>query len=232
MNLNLKDLEKKLQIDFKDKKLIKKALTHRSYLNEHRNYKLEHNERFEFLGDAVLELIVTEYLFDKFPHKPEGELTNLRAALVKGENLTKIAKELKLGDFLYLSRGEAKGGGRSRSYILANTVEAVIGAIYLDQGYNRVKVFIEENIIKELPVIIEDQLFKDPKSLFQEKAQEQEGITPSYELVSQKGPDHDKFFEIGVFLEDEFVAKGKGKSKQEAQQMAAKKALEKKGWSD
>ncbi|MBD3238666.1 MAG: ribonuclease III [Candidatus Moranbacteria bacterium] len=228
---DIKALVKQLNIKFKDNSLLLKAITHRSYLNEHRYQDLEHNERLEFLGDAVLELVVTEYLFNHFQEKPEGELTNLRAALVRGENLSKIGQELKIDQYMRLSRGEANSGSRrSRNYITANAVEAVIGAIYLDQGYTVAQKFILKNIIKELPVIIKDQLFKDPKSLFQEKAQEVLGVTPNYQLISQKGPDHNKYFIVGAYLDDKLISKGSGKSKQEAQQIAAQKALQKKKW--
>ncbi|MBD3245296.1 MAG: ribonuclease III [Candidatus Moranbacteria bacterium] len=230
MKINIDELAKKLNIKFKNKELLKIAVTHRSYLNEHRNEDIEHNERMEFLGDAVLELVVTEYLFSHFLEKPEGELTNLRAALVKGDTLSKVGQELGLEKFLLLSRGEAKAKGRSRNYIIANTVEAVIGAIYLDQGYEKTQEFIIKNIIKELPVIIKEELFRDAKSFFQEKAQELNGITPTYKLISQSGPDHNKNFQIGVYLENDLIAKGRGKSKQEAQQEAAKKALKRKKW--
>jgi ribonuclease-3 len=224
------ELAKKIGVEFKDIDLFKKALTHRSYLNEHKNEQIEHNERLEFLGDAVLELIVTEYLFEHFQNKPEGDLTNLRAALVKGENLTKVGRKIGIGEFLLLSKGEAKTQGKSKSYIIANAIEAIIGAIYLDQGYQTAEKFIIKYVIKELPQIIQEQLYKDSKSLFQEKAQEIEGITPIYKLLAQSGPDHDKFFEVGVYLDEDLVAKGQGRSKQEAQQKAAQKALDEKNW--
>lgn len=226
---NLKDLEEKIEVDFKNKDLLLQALTHRSYLNENTQWHLEHNERLEFLGDAVLELVVTEYLYANYPN-PEGELTNWRAALVNSVMLAKIAGKLDLNDYLLLSRGEAKDTGRARQYILANTVEAVIGAIYLDQGYEPSKKFIERFVLPELPDILKGRLYKDAKSLFQEQAQEHVGVTPTYEVLKQWGPDHAKQFEIGVFLDHELVASGEGKSKQEAQQVAAENALKTKGW--
>jgi len=212
--------------------LLQQALTHRSYLNEHRGYKLDHNERLEFLGDAVLELVVTEYLYNNFPN-PEGELTNWRAALVNGEMLAKISGRLGVEEFLMMSRGEAKDTGRARQYLLANAFEAITGAIYLDQkeaGYAKCRDFIMKNVVVELSEIIEKKLYMDPKSSFQEKAQDSVGVTPSYRVMSESGPDHDKKFVVGIYLNDELIAEGEGKSKQEAQRSAAEKGLEAKGW--
>lgn len=222
-------LNKKLNLNFKNIDLLKTALTHRSYLNEHRGENLEHNERLEFLGDAVLELVVTEYLFNTYD-KPEGELTNLRSALVKGETLNEIGRKLEIEDYLLLSRGEARSKEHNRSFIVANAVEALIGALYLDKGYREAQKFIIAHVIKELPQILEMRLYRDPKSLFQEKAQEKTGITPSYKLLDETGPDHDKHFTIGVYLNRDLVAKGAGRSKQEGEQQAAERALEEKGW--
>lgn len=227
------DLAKKIGVKFKNIQLLEQAVTHRSYLNEHRNYKLEHNERLEFLGDAVLELVVTEYLYKKFPDHPEGEMTNWRASLVNGEMLAKIARKLEVENYLMMSRGEAKDTGRARQYLLANATEAIIGAIYLDQGkdgYKKSREFIERSVITELPEIIEKKLYLDPKSRFQEEAQDKVGITPSYRVISESGPDHDKKFVVGVYLDEELVAKGEGRSKQEAQRQAAEKGLKEKGW--
>ena len=223
-------LEKKLGLKFKKKEFLIQAFVHRSYLNENPDFYLTHNERLEFLGDAVLELIITESLYQKYPKKPEGELTNWRAALVNAKMLSKIAKRLDLNDFLLLSRGETKEIGKARQYILANAFEALIGAIYLDQGYKKPQEFIEKNLIKELPEIIKKGLFKDAKSRFQEEAQEGAGITPTYKVLEDWGPDHAKHFIIGVFLDKELIAKGEGSSKQEAEEEAAKNALEIKGW--
>ena len=228
----LENFAKKLEVDFNNINLLKQAVTHRSYLNEHRNYKLDHNERLEFLGDAVLELVVTQYLYNNYKN-PEGELTNWRAALVNGEMLAKISKKLGVEEYLLMSRGETKDTGRARQYLLANAFEAVIGAIYLDQkekGYNMCQKFIMKNVICELPNIIENKLYMDPKSRFQEESQDKAGITPSYRVISESGPDHDKKFIVGVYLGDEMVAKGEGQSKQEAQRNAAEKGLEIKGW--
>lgn len=222
-------LETKIDIVFKNKDLLLQALTHRSYLNENTKWHLDHNERLEFLGDAVLELVVTEYLYNNHPN-PEGEMTNWRAALVNSVILSKISNEFDLNDFILLSRGEARDTGRARQYILANAIEAVIGAIYLDQGYEPSKKFITRFVLKELSNIIEKHLYRDPKSLFQEYAQEHVGITPAYEVLEEWGPDHARNFKIGVFLEKEMIGIGQGPSKQEAQQEAAKDALRKKGW--
>lgn len=224
------ELAKKIGVNFKNLNLLQEALTHRSYLNEHRSYKFPHNERLEFLGDAVLELVVTEYLFENYPENAEGEMTNWRAALVNGEMLAKISGRLGVEEFLLMSRGEAKDTGRARQYLLANAFEAITGAIYLDQGYAMAKEFILKNVVVELPEILEHNLHVDSKSLFQEKAQEKTGVTPSYRVISESGPDHDKIFIVGVYLKDELVAEGEGRSKQEAQREAAEKALEERGW--
>lgn len=225
----ISEISKKIGVKFKDKDLLQQAVTHRSYINENRDYKLDHNERLEFLGDAVLELVVTEHLYNNYPN-PEGELTSWRAALVNGEMLASIAKELGVGDSLLMSKGEAKDTGRARQYLLANAVEAIIGAIYLDQGYDASKKFILENIIIHLKDVLKNKLYMDPKSRFQELAQEKEKTTPSYRVIKEWGPDHDKHFTMGVYLGDELVAEGDGESKQDAQREAAKNALEARGW--
>lgn len=226
---DLSKLEKILKIKFKNKELLQQAVVHRSYLNENASFPLPHNERLEFLGDAVLELVTTEYLYINYPN-PEGELTNFRAALVNSDMLSKIAKEFELEKFLMMSKGEAKDTGRARQYILANAVEAVLGAIYLDRGYKIAKKIIEKSIIKELPNILTQKLYQDPKSKFQEEAQERVGVTPSYEVIKEWGPDHDKHFMVGVFIEKDMIAKGEGKSKQDAQRNAAEEGLKAKGW--
>ena len=223
-------LEKALGVSFKNKDLLIQSFTHRSYLNESNQFPLGHNERLEFLGDAVLELVVTERLYKQYPDKPEGELTNWRAALVNAKMLSKIAQELNFNDYLLLSKGETKETGKARQYILANTLEAFIGALYLDCGYQICDDLIQKHIIKELPYIIESGLYKDAKSLFQEKAQDKVGITPTYEVMKESGPDHFKHFIIGVFLNGKLVAEGGGSSKQEAEEEAAKNALEAKKW--
>lgn len=226
---NTEELERKIGIQFKNKDILLTALTHRSYLNENTNWPLPHNERQEFLGDAVLELVVTEYLYNNYPN-PEGEMTNWRAALVNANILSRISNEFDLNDFVLLSRGEAKDTGRARQYILANAIEALIGAIYLDQGYDKSKEFISRFVIKELKEIIEKKLFRDPKSLFQEKAQEKVGTTPTYEVLDEWGPDHARQFRVGVYLDKELIGEGAGPSKQEAQQIAAEDALKAKSW--
>jgi ribonuclease III len=227
---DFKNLQKSLKVEFAKLDLLKVAVTHRSYLNEHPEFKHEHNERLEFLGDAVLELIVTEYLYNNFPN-PEGELTNWRASLVNSNMLSEIAKDLEIEDYLYLSKGEAKDkDSKARKYILANAMEALIGAIYLDQGYEESKKFITANIITQLPEILEKRLYQDPKSRFQEIAQEKAGVTPTYKVLEESGPDHAKHFVVGIFLKKELVAKGEGTSKQEAQVKAAEEALKSKNW--
>lgn len=225
----INSLAKKIGVEFKDIQLLQQAVTHRSYLNENRNYKLEHNERLEFLGDAVLELIITEYLYAKFSN-PEGELTSWRSALVNGEMLAVVSQEIGVEKYLMMSRGEAKDTGRARQYLLANALEAIIGAIYLDQGYDSAKKFVLANVATKLKEILDKKLYLDPKSFFQEKAQENNKVTPSYRVLKEWGPDHDKHFVVGVYLADEFVAEGEGNSKQEAQREAARMGLEAKGW--
>ena len=229
MKSDLEKLSKKINVKFNDPELLQEAVTHRSYLNENRNYSLNHNERLEFLGDAVLELVVTENLFVNYDN-PEGELTNWRAALVNGEMLSIIAREIGIEDFLLMSRGEQKDVGKARQYLLANAVEAIIGAIYLDQGYDVSKKFIEKYVLSKLPEIFATKSYLDPKSYFQEKAQEFVQVTPHYEVEKEWGPDHAKEFLVAVYLGDEKIAEGKGSSKQEAQREAAKKGLEVKGW--
>lgn len=217
-------------MSFKDKNLLLTAMVHRSYLNEHPDFHLPQNERLEFLGDAVLELVVTEYLYEHYPN-PEGELTNWRAALVNAIILSQIAKEMEIEEFLYLSRGEAKDAGtKARQYILANAFEALVGALYLDQGVQPCREFIGDKVLSRLPYILEHQLYLDPKSRFQEAAQEKAGVTPTYRVISETGPDHARQFVVGVFLGSEQVALGEGTSKQEAQVEAASQALEVKGW--
>ena len=227
---DLSSFEKELNLKFKNKDFLIQAFVHRSYLNENPDFYLNHNERLEFLGDAVLELVVTECLYQNHPEKSEGEMTNWRAALVNAKMLAKIAQNLDLNKFLLLSRGEEKEMGKARQYILANTFEALIGAIYLDQGYKACQDFIKKYLINELPEIIEKGLYKDAKSCFQEETQERVKITPTYKVLEEWGPDHAKHFIIGVFLGEELIAKGEGSSKQEAEEEAAKKALEIKNW--
>jgi ribonuclease-3 len=228
--MDLRTIEKKIGVTFKDKALLRQAFTHRSYLNENRNLGLEHNERLEFLGDAVLELVVTDFLYKKYPKKPEGELTALRSSLVNSTILAAISTELGYNEFLLLSRGEAKDVGRARQFILANTFESVVGAVYLDQGYDACEKFINHILTPHIKEIEEKRLWIDAKSFFQECTQEKIGVTPSYKTVKEQGPDHDKEFVVAVYISDTKIAEGKGKSKQEAEQDAARKGLEKKGW--
>ena len=224
------ELEKKLDTKFKNKNLLTQAFVHRSYLNENPNFHLSQNERLEFLGDAVLELIVTENLYNTYPDKAEGELTSWRAALVNAKMLSEVAKKLEFNDFLLLSHGEKKETGKAREYILANTLESFIGALYLDQGLKAAAKFIIKHILSELPRVLESNLYQDAKSHFQEIAQEKTGITPAYSVLKEWGPDHVKHFKIGVYLNKELIAQGQGSSKQEAEQDAATNGLEIKGW--
>ena len=222
--------EEQNDVVFKNKALLKQAFTHRSYINENKSATLGHNERLEFLGDAVLELVVTKYLYGIYPDKTEGELTSFRSALVNTNTISQVASNLLMDDYLLLSRGEAKDTGRARQYILANTFEAVIGALYLDQGYDVAELFIEKTLLPMRETIVEQGLWQDSKSLFQEKAQDVASVTPTYKTVRETGPDHDKFFTVAVMLGNDVVAEGKGRSKQEAEQDAARHALEEKGW--
>lgn len=222
----LDNLQEQLGITFGDKSLLERAFIHRSYLNEHPKTGLEHNERLEFLGDAVLELVVTDFLYRNYEN-PEGDLTNWRSALVKTESLSAVADKLELDQYLMLSRGEAKGNERSRALIHANCVEAMIGAIYMDKGYEAAKQFIDAHIISRLEGILADGSWVDPKSKFQELAQEREGFTPHYRVMEEMGPDHDKVFVVGVYVGDRLCGKGQGSSKQAAQQSAAATALKK-----
>ncbi len=227
--MDLDILEKKIGVNFNNKDLLQHALIHSSYLNENPKFYLKDNERLEFLGDAVLEIAVTEHLYRNYPN-PEGDLTNWRSALVNTKMLSKISNKLGINNYLLLSKGETKDTGRARQCILANALEALIGAIFLDQGYQKAAEFIEKKILKELPEIIKQKLYQDPKSRFQEKAQDVVNITPDYSVIKEWGPDHAKNFIVGVYLDKKLVAKGQGVSKQEAQEKAAEAGLKKKGW--
>lgn len=221
---------------FRDKSLLEQAFTHRSYLNENRlppqagGPPREHNERLEFLGDAVLELAVTEFLYGKYPEKPEGELTAFRAALVNTVSISDAAQKLGMNDYLLLSRGESRDTGRARQIILANAFEALIGAIYLDAGYEGAKEFIASQLFHKTDDVVENRLWQDAKSRLQEVVQEKLRLTPAYQLLDQSGPDHDRTFVVGVYLGNEKAATGEGRSKQEAEQAAAERALAAKGW--
>ncbi len=219
-----------LGVKFNDVRVLLSAITHRSYLNEHREADWEHNERLEFLGDAVLELAVTTFLFAKFPEKPEGELTAIRAAIVNTNSLAIASEQLGVNQYLLMSKGESKDEGRARQYILANVFEACIGAIYIDQGYDGAREFIAGRLFANTDEIVRKRLWQDAKSRFQELAQERASITPTYETLSQDGPDHDRVFTVGVFLRHEKIGEGKGRSKQEAEQQAAQAAVANKEW--
>ncbi|TSC94121.1 MAG: putative ribonuclease III [Candidatus Berkelbacteria bacterium Licking1014_85] len=220
-----KDFSEHIGVNFKNFDILKTVFVHRSYLNEHPSFKLDQNERLEFLGDAVLELVVTQYLYENFPN-PEGELTNWRAALVKGESLSKISSDLGINDLLFMSKGESKSTGRARDLILANAFEALIGATYIDSGLLVAEQFIIKYVICKLDDILENKLYLDSKSRLQEWSQAKYGITPEYKVISETGPDHNKHFDIDVYIGDEKIGTGSGRSKQNAQQEAAYHALE------
>lgn len=228
--MDFSKFEQTAGVSFKDKALLKQAFTHRSYINENRGLGLSHNERLEFLGDAVLELVITDYLYKKFSDMDEGELTSLRSALVNADTCAAVAAKLGANDFLLLSKGESKDSGRARQYILANTLEAIIGAMYMDQGFEAATKFILTHITPLAENIIKQGTWIDAKSLFQEKAQEHENTTPSYKTIKESGPDHDKHFVVGVYIGKDLLGEGEGKSKQDAEQEAARDALKKKGW--
>ena len=228
--INIEKLGKNLGIKFKNENLIIQSFCHRSYLNENPGFPLDHNERLEFLGDAVLELIITEYLYNKNPEVREGDLTMWRAALVNANMLGKVAEELDFNNYILLSRGEKRTEGKARYYILANAYEAFCGALYLDQGLKTTEKFVKKYLVKELEDVLKKGLHRDAKSYFQEKAQEAVGITPTYSILEEKGPDHAKEFTVGVFLDKELIARGNGSSKQEAEEQAAKEAIKIKDW--
>ena len=220
-------MEKTIGINFKNQLLLKEALTHRSYLNENPDWPTSHNERLEFLGDAVLEIIVTVFLFEKYPAFNEGKLTSIRAALVNRSMLSRVAKEIDLKSVVFISKGEKQGSARSREAIFANAVEALIGAIYLDQGYEVAENFIKQFVLKHLGLVMGEKLYQDSKSLLQEMVQEKLKITPRYEVMEEIGPDHKKEFLVGVFFDDKLIAEGKGVSKQDAEEATAEEALKK-----
>jgi ribonuclease III len=221
----MSNIEKKLGIDFKDKKILKRALTHRSYLNENRGMGLKNNERLEFLGDAVLELIISSKIFHTFPDRAEGELTGIRSALVRTESLAEESRRLGVGEHLLMSKGEEDSGGRDKDYLLANVYEAILGAIYLDKGLDECINFVEKTILKQLDFVVENELFIDPKTKIQELIQAEYKITPTYEVVEEKGPDHEKHFTVVLKIGEKFSCKGYGASKQKAEEDAAQKAI-------
>lgn len=228
--IDFKEFEKNTKIIFKDKNLLKQAFIHRSFINENPGSNLSHNERLEFLGDAVLELVVTDFLYKKYPNYTEGELTAIRSALVNAIIISEVALKIGMNDYLLLSKGEAKDNGKARQYILANTFEAYVGAVYLDQGYNVVNKFMTDSLLPHTEEIVAKKLWRDAKSLVQEKAQEFVGVTPAYKVLHESGPDHDKHFTVGILFGPNLIAEGKGKSKQEAEQKAAEIALKVKNW--
>ncbi len=230
MKPDFSKFENNTNINFNDKRLLTQAFIHRSYINENRELNLDHNERLEFLGDAVLELIITDFLYHKYPHGNEGDLTSYRAALVNTMTLSEAATDLGMEEFLLLSKGESKDKGRGRQYILANTFEAVVGAIYLDRGYEKARDFVDSALFHRTDEIVKNKLWQDAKSFFQEKAQDEDGLTPAYKTISESGPDHAKTFIVGVYIGNNLIAQGEGLSKQEAEQEAAENALKKKGW--
>ncbi len=223
--MNYSKFEEIIGFTFKNADFLKEALTHRSYLNENADWPHKHNERLEFLGDAVLELIVTEELFNRFPEEPEGKLTPIRSALVNYQMMASIAKNFKLEEFILLSRGETRDLGRARDVILANGAEAVIGAVYLDGGYKAAKDFINKFVLTNLDYVFKKGLYEDAKSKLQEIIQEKLKVTPVYKILSEEGPDHQKVFTSGVFFGDKLIETGSGQSKQDAEVEAAKKAL-------
>ena len=228
--IQFSDFEKKTKIVFKNKDLLKQAFIHRSYINENTGSLISHNERLEFLGDAVLELIVTDFLYKKYPNYTEGELTAIRSALVNAIIISEVALKEGMNDFLLLSKGEAKDNGKARQYILANTYEAYVGALYLDRGYDVVDKFVKTTLLPHTEEIVSKKLWRDAKSLVQEKAQEFVQVTPLYKVLHEGGPDHDKHFTVGIYFGPNLIAEGKGKSKQEAEQKAAETALKIENW--
>lgn len=228
--MTLEEFKQKNSITFTNNTLLEQAFIHRSFINENPRTGLVHNERLEFLGDAVLELVVTEFLYTKYPHQNEGDLTAYRSALVNAVTLGDLASSLGFNDMMKLSKGEAKDVHRARSSILADAYEAFVGALYTDQGYAAVKAFITESLLGKTDEIIRKGLYKDAKSFVQEKSQELYSLTPSYKVLSEEGPDHDKLFCVGIYFGSDKIAEGRGKSKQEAETGAARAALEEKGW--
>ncbi|HOD01271.1 MAG TPA: ribonuclease III [bacterium] len=227
MAFDFNKVQEILDTKLENEDLFRTAFTHRSYLNEHPNSKYKSNERLEFLGDAVLQLASSEYLFQKYENSPEGDMTNYRSAIVCTSSIGAEAKRLGYGEMLLLSNGEESTGGRTREYILANTFEAVLGALYLEKGFDFCRKFLEKELFYKIEKVIEEEKYKDAKSLFQEKAQEKYGITPTYKIEDSWGPDHEKNFKVGVFLDNDLWGEGRGKSKQKAEQDAAEKALKK-----
>ncbi|NMC08975.1 ribonuclease III [Candidatus Microgenomates bacterium] len=223
---NHKEIENKLGIEFKNKDLLERAFIHRSYINENRGKVQENNERLEFLGDAVLELIISAKIYTKYQNKSEGDLTAIRSAVVRTESLASQSRELGLGEYLLMSRGEEESGGKDKDFLLANLFEAVLGAIYLDKGYSEAENFINRTLVLKIEKIVNEESFIDPKTKVQEVIQSKYKETPTYEVIKEEGPDHDKYFTIGLKVGNKVIAEGYGSSKQKAEEEAAKKALE------
>lgn len=221
------EIAKKIGVEFKDKRLLKAAFTHRSYLNENRGKGLKNNERLEFLGDAVLELIISSFLFTNYPDKTEGDLTSIRAAIVRTESLAEESRKLDIGQYLRMSKGEEDSGGKKKEYLLANLYEATLGAIYLEHGYKTCEDFVTRTLLKKVDKIVSQKLFIDPKTKIQELMQSKFKITPTYEIIGEDGPDHDKVFTVALLKGDKKLAIGHGHSKQKAEEDAAKNAIEK-----
>lgn len=229
-NIDFAKFEESSGFVFNNKDLLKQAFLHRSYINENPKVGISHNERLEFLGDAVIELIVTDFLYKNYPNEDEGSLTAYRSALVNAILMSEVATEIDMNSYLLLSKGELKDTGKARMYILANTFESFTGALYLDQGYDACERFLQKTLLLKIERIVKDGAWRDSKSMIQEKSQEIEHVTPSYQVLSESGPDHDKCFTIGIFFGETKIAEGKGKSKQEAEQQAATEALKAKKW--
>lgn len=226
-NISIEELEEKIGIKFQNIDLLWEAITHRSYLNEQPDWRVSHNERLEYLGDAVLEVIVSEALFKRPENWPEGQMTLIRAALVNYQMLAKIAKKMGLEKYILMSKGESRDTNKAKNIILANTFEAIIGAIYLDRGFEAAKKFISNFVLTNLEEIIRNKSYKDAKSELQEIIQEELKLTPTYKVLEEKGPPHARIFKIGVYFNDKLIAQGSGSSKQEGELEAAKKALQK-----
>lgn len=222
---NYNDIEKKLGVIFKNKDILNTALIHRSYINENRGKNLENNERLEFLGDAVLELIISDYIYTKYPTKPEGELTAIRSAIVRTESLADESRKLDVGQYLLMSKGEEDSGGKSKEYLLANMYEALLGAIYLDNGFSECQKYVERTLLKKVDSIVSEGLFIDPKTKVQEILQSRFKITPTYEIISEEGPDHDKYFTMALKVGNKKISEGHGTSKQKAEEDAAQNAI-------
>jgi ribonuclease-3 len=227
MSFDFTKVQEILKTKLENENLFKISFTHRSYLNEHPEYTNESNERLEFLGDAVLQLLSSEFLYNHYKKSPEGDLTNFRSSVVCTPSIAAEARRLGYGEMLLLSNGEESTGGREREYILANTFEAVLGALYIEKGLDVCKEFVERELLYKVEGVINEEEYKDAKSVFQESAQDRYGVTPQYKILDSWGPDHEKIFRVGVYLDKDLWGEGQGKSKQKAEQDAAEKALEK-----